>query len=93
MAKKFNLADEVDPGQDRVWAVSHQPKNQAKPVRLELREFTVERTATTPQSLTRIVGSINTIADRKKLVEDAALLLARVGRVDEFVGVHERSGR
>ena len=90
MGKKFNLADEVNPGRDRVWVVSHQPKNQTKPVRLELREFTVERTATTPASLTRIVGSINTIADRKALAEDAALLLARVGRVDEFVGVHER---
>ncbi len=90
---KFNLADEVDPGAERVWAISHQSKNQSKPVRLELREFTVERTKTTPVSMTRIVGSINTIADRKTLAEDAALLLARVGRVDEFVGVHERSGR
>lgn len=91
MSKKFNLADEVDPGADRVWRIEHQPKNQSKPVRLELREFTVERTATTPKSLTRLLGSVNTIADRKVLAEDAALLLARVGRVDEFVGVHERS--
>lgn len=91
MSKKFNLADEVDPGADRVWAITHQPKNQSKPVRLELREFVVDRTATTPKSLTRLLGSVNTIADRKTLTEDAALLLARVGRVDEFVGVHERS--
>lgn len=87
---KFNLAEEVDPGKDRVWAISHQPKNQSKPVRLELREFVVERTKTTPVSMTRIVGSINTIADRKALADDAALLLARVGRVDEFVGIHGR---
>lgn len=92
MAKKFNLADEVDPGAERVWAITHQPKNQTKPVRLELREYIVERTATTPTSLTRVLGFVNTIADRKVLAEDAALLLARVGRVDEFVGVHERSG-
>lgn len=91
MAKKFNLADEVDPGAERVWAITHQPKNQSKPVRLELREFVVDRTETTPQSMTRIIGSINTIADRKTLTEDAALLLARVGRVDEFVGIHERA--
>lgn len=90
MAKKFNLADEVDPGAERVWAITHQPKNQTKPVRLELREYIVERTATTPTSLTRVLGFVNTIADRKVLAEDAALLLARVGRVDEFVGVHER---
>lgn len=90
MAKKFNLADEVDPGAERVWAITHQPKNQTKPVRLELREYIVERTATTPTSLTRVLGFMNTIADRKVLAEDAALLLARVGRVDEFVGVHER---
>lgn len=90
MAKKFNLADEVDPGAERVWAITHQPKNQTKPVRLELREYVVERTATTPTSLTRVLGFVNTIADRKVLAEDAALLLARVGRVDEFVGVHER---
>lgn len=90
MAKKFNLADEVDPGTERVWAITHQPKNQTKPVRLELREYIVERTATTPTSLTRVLGFVNTIADRKVLAEDAALLLARVGRVDEFVGVHER---
>lgn len=90
MSKSFNLAEEIDPGNDRVWAITHQPKNQSKPVRLELREFTVERTATTPQSLTRLLGFVNTIADRKVLAEDAALLLARVGRVDEFVGVHER---
>lgn len=91
MAKRFNLADEVDPGMERVWAITHQPKNQTKPVRLELREYIVERTATTPTSLTRVLGFVNTIADRKVLAEDAALLLARVGRVDEFVGVHERS--
>lgn len=90
MAKRFNLADEVDPGAERVWAITHQPKNQTKPVRLELREYIVERTATTPTSLTRVLGFVNTIADRKVLAEDAALLLARVGRVDEFVGVHER---
>lgn len=93
MAKRFNLADEVDPGAERVWAITHQPKNQTKPVRLELREYIVERTATTPTSLTRVLGFVNTIADRKVLAEDAALLLARVGRVDEFVGVHERSAR
>lgn len=90
MAKRFNLADEVDPGAERVWAITHQPKNQTKPVRLELREYIVERTATTPTSLTRVLGFVNTIADRKVLAEDAALLLARVGRVDEFVGIHER---
>lgn len=90
MAKRFNLADEVDPGAERVLAITHQPKNQTKPVRLELREYIVERTATTPTSLTRVLGFVNTIADRKVLAEDAALLLARVGRVDEFVGIHER---
>ncbi len=90
MAKKFNLADEVDPGAERVWAITHQPKNQAKPVRLELREYIVERTSTTPASMTKLLGFVNTIADRKVLAEDAALLLARVGRVDEFVGIHER---
>lgn len=93
MAKRFNLADEVDPGAERVWAITHQPKNQTKPVRLELREYIVERTATTPTSLTRVLGFVNTIADRKVLSEDAALLLARVGRVDEFVGIHERIER
>lgn len=90
MTKKFNLADEVDPGAERVWAITHQPKNQTKPVRLELREYIVERTSTTPASMTKLLGFVNTIADRKVLAEDAALLLARVGRVDEFVGVHER---
>lgn len=93
MAKRFNLADEVDPGAERVWAITHQPKNQTKPVRLELREYIVERTSTTPASMTKLLGFVNTIADRKVLTEDAALLLARVGRVDEFVGVHERSAQ
>lgn len=88
--KVFNLADEVDPGTNRVWVLTHQPAKQTKPVRLELREYTVEKRETTPLSFTRLLGYIDTIADETEIVEAAKTLDTRVGRVDQFVGVYEK---
>lgn len=87
----FNLAEVVDPGSNRLWVIEHQPKNQTKPLRIELREFTVERRDHTPVSFTKLIGSINTIADPVFVTDSARTLLTRVGRVQEFVGAHERA--
>lgn len=87
----FNLADEVPPGPERFWVVKHRPVA-SKPVRLELREWIIakeERKATTPTTFSRLIGQIDTIADRTSLKEAAALLDQKVGAVDQFVGVYE----
>ncbi len=89
MTTKFNLAKDVPPGEDRLWLIRHRP-NAAKPVRIELREWTIsDRKPTTPVSLTRLIGFIDTIADAKQLVESAKILDQRVGNIDKYVGIYE----
>lgn len=74
-----------DVPENRYWRVTHNPKSQAKPVRLELREYTTERKV---ESFSRLIGFIDTIASRGQLLSDADTLLARVGDVDDLVGVY-----
>jgi len=86
---KFDLASEVAPGPGRLWSVVHQPSSQKTPVRLELREAAIsEETRPAPLSMTKLLGYANTVADAKALKTTAEEILARVGRVDEFVGVY-----
>ncbi len=90
MSKTFNLASKVGPGQHRLWNITHQPAKSKTPVRLELRERIVDKNNNhAPLSFTRVLGYTDTIADEDALEEAAKELLVRVGRVDQFVGVHE----
>ena len=87
----FNLAKAVDPGENRLWNIEHRPTSQKTPVRLELRQRTIDkRQSHTPLSFTKVVGYIDTIADETHLKEAAETLLIRVGKVDQFTGVHEK---
>lgn len=86
----FDLAKAVPPGDNRLWEVTHQPNKQRTPLKLTLRQRTIDRNHEhAPLSFTVVVGSIDTIADEAQIVEDAKTLLVRVGRMDEFVGIHE----
>jgi|TARA_R100000482_G_scaffold124710_2_gene78573 hypothetical protein len=86
----FNLAKTVSPGKGRLWSITHQPRKQTKPVRLELRQRTIDANHKhAPLSFTRLLGSIDTIADETSLVEAAKDLLTRVGKVDDLIGVYE----
>ena len=87
-SKPFDLSAEVPAGERRFWEVKHQPNKQAKPLRLELRQWNVVPRTTTPPSFSDLVGFIDTIADELALAEAAKILLTRVGEVDRFVGVH-----
>lgn len=84
----FDLSAAVPAGQRRFWEVKHQPAKQTKPLRLELRAWTVVPKATTSASFSVLIGFIDTIADELALVEAAKVLLTRVGEVDRFVGTH-----
>lgn len=88
---KFDLASEVNPGPNRMWVVTHRP-TATKPVRIELKEWIIakeDRRESTPTTFTRLIGRVDTVADRASLKDAAAELLTRVGNVDLYVGVYE----
>ncbi len=90
MNETFNLSSKVNPGKGRLWNITHQPAKSKTPVRLELRERTAAKNEKhAVLSFTKLIGYVDTIADEEALEEAAKELLVRVGRVDQFVGVHE----
>jgi len=77
--------DLPDPGEDRYWIVTHQPRSRTTPVKIELRR---QLHGTKSPKFTELLGYENTIANHEKIVEAMQLVLDRVGDVDRFVGVY-----
>ncbi len=79
-------------GPGRFWNLVHDPKVKTKPMRVELRESTIELKGRAPVlSMSRLLVADNSIADilqAKALCEE---LLIRVGQLDELVGTWEDS--
>lgn len=71
---------------DRFFVVKHNPKSRTNPVTVELRESMAEGKRL--ESFSRLLGVEYTIADKKRIVAAAELIDARVGRIDEVVGVY-----
>jgi hypothetical protein len=85
MTKYLTRAHFPEVGKRRYFEVKHNPKSVTKPVVIELREYLTEKQVT---SLSRLIGLEYTIADRDEIVEAAKRLDARVGRIDDVVGVY-----
>lgn len=85
MEKYLTRAHFPEVGERRYFEVKHNPKSVAKPVVIELREYSTEKKVA---SLSRLLGLEYAIADRDDIVEAAKRLDARVGRIDEVVGVY-----
>jgi len=82
-------ADFPEVGANRFWAVKHNPKSVSTPVTIELREFQSEQAKTKGMhSLSSLVGLIYCTADRADLLAAAFKLEARVGNIDNVVGVY-----
>lgn len=80
---RVQLADLMpEPGVDRFWKVSHQPRNRANPMRVELRESIVPGRT----NMSTLVGYENTVASAKAIAEAANLVLTRVGDYHRLVG-------
>lgn len=86
MSEKFEMPNAGSP--DRFWVVKHQPNKKSSPVRVELREAVISGSAHT-ESLARLIGFEDTVAAEKQLYETALAIRSRVGRVEEFVGIHD----
>jgi hypothetical protein len=90
MNDQLNLPD---PGTARFWSITHQPNKKTLPLRIELRQKTIPSAENTSLSLSSLVGFEDTVADETVIRGAAETILARVGRVDEFVGVYETSAK
>lgn len=75
-----------DVGERRFWEVTHNPKSISKPVTVTLRESIVGGKRVTGMS--RILGHDTTVADPEQIIATAKLIDARVGRIDEVVGIY-----
>jgi hypothetical protein len=73
-------------GERRFWEVTHNPKSISKPVTVTLRETIVSGKRLVGMS--RILGHDTTVADPEQIIATAKLIEARVGRIDEVVGVY-----
>lgn len=73
----------------RFFEVKHNPKSVKTPVTIELREYAGERAAQNKATtLSRLLGIEYATADKDDIVEAAKRLDARVGRIDDVVGVY-----
>lgn len=75
-----------NPGPMRFWHGVHNPSNAKFPMVLELREKTIDREQVI-LGFSKIIAKQPVIADPVQMREAAEAILARAGRVDEFVGV------
>lgn len=78
--------DFPDVGEDRFFIIKHNPKSRTNPVTVELREAIVPGKRI--EGFSKLLGLEYTIADKKSIVEAAALVDARVGRIDDVVGIY-----
>lgn len=87
MSKQPYLTREDFPhvGDKRYFEVKHNPKSVTKPVTIELREYSTEKHVA---SLSRLLGLEYAIAEKADIIEAAKRLDARVGRIDDVVGVY-----
>lgn len=89
MSEYLRREDFPDVGDQRFFEVKHNPKSVTKPVVIELREYQSERAAENKAtSLSRLLGLEYAIADKEDITEAAKRLDARVGRIDDVVGVY-----
>ncbi len=72
----------------RFFFVKHQPSKKATPLRLELRESITPNNEVIVPSLSRLIGFEDTVADETTLYEAGLRIIARAGRVDEFIGIY-----
>lgn len=77
--------DFPDVGDSRFFVISHNPTSSTHPVKIELRESIVEGRHLPKMS--RLLGHSKTVADKDQIIEAATLLEARVGKIDDVVGV------
>lgn len=79
-------------GPGRFWVIKHDPKVKRNPMRVELRETSIELQGRKPvPGLSKLLVADNTIADPLKARELCEDLLIRVGKLDELCGVWEDS--
>ena len=74
-------------GAKRFWNITHQPNKKLTPLRIELRQKEIS-SGEALLSLSKLIGFADTVADPDKIKVAAQEILARAGRVDEFVGIH-----
>lgn len=79
-------ADFPDVGENRFFVVEHNPKSVSQPVRVELREAIADGRRI--KTLSRLLGIEYAIAAKESILEAAARLEARVGRIDDCVGTY-----
>lgn len=79
-------ADFPDVGKRRFFVVEHNPKSSKTPVRVELREALVE--GRNLKSMSKLLGFENTVADHERIIETAKTIEARVGKIDQVVGIY-----
>ena len=75
-------------GENRFWSITHQPTKKTAPVRIELRQKMIPSAKEPVLSLSKIIGFEDTVADEAEIRTAALKVIARVARVDEFVGVY-----
>lgn len=73
-------------GPRRFFVVKHEAKNRTKPVRIELRESTVEGRSVI--SLSTLLSFDNTVSDADEIYRVAEIIEARVGGIDKVVGTY-----
>lgn len=82
-----------NPGKDRFWVIEHQPLKKTTPLRVELRERLSKDSDRNLKSLSRLIGTADTIADTDKVYETAETILVRAGNSDAFVGTWNGEGQ
>jgi hypothetical protein len=73
-------------GEERFFVVKHNPKSVAKPVTIELRQSIAEGKRI--ESFSKLLGIEYAIADKAEILEAAKRVEARVGRIDDVVGLY-----
>lgn len=75
--------------ENRFWVIKHNPKSVSTPVTIELREYNSPAAQERKmEGFSRLIGLMYTTAETARLLEDAFKLEARVGNIDNVVGVY-----
>lgn len=77
--------DLPDPGERRVWVVTHNPKSSTKPLHIELKQL---HEGSKNAHFSDLVGQGNAAAQDEAVRTECDRILMVAGRAAEFVGVH-----